>query len=237
MGSAERRAREKAGTREMILAAARELFVREGAAAVTMRRIADAIEYTAPALYSHFKDKHTLMRALCESDFGMLRESMRGLERIADPVERVRALGRAYIDFALDHPHHYRFMFMMSWPQEIEQPPPDEECGCGNPDHDAYAFLRESIRACIEAGRLRAEFRDPHLATQACWGAAHGVVSLFITHGQDPWVDFQSPRECAYLLIDGFVTGMVAPPDATAKTRTSRRAAAKPALKARKGRA
>lgn len=221
----------------MILAAARELFVREGAAAVTMRRIADAIEYTAPALYSHFKDKHALMRALCESDFGMLREAMRGLEAIADPVERVRALGRAYVDFALDHPHHYRFMFMMTWPQEIEQIPPEEDCGCGNPDHDAYAFLRESIRACIEARRLRPEFSDPHLATQACWGAAHGVVSLFITHGRDQWVDFKAPRECAYLLIDGFVTGMVAAGGAKAGGGRSGRAGAKPARAARKARA
>ncbi|HEY8369587.1 MAG TPA: helix-turn-helix domain-containing protein, partial [Thermodesulfobacteriota bacterium] len=63
MGTIERRERERAATRAKILDAARELFVSEGYDAVTMRRIADRIEYTAAALYRHFPDKRALLDA------------------------------------------------------------------------------------------------------------------------------------------------------------------------------
>jgi AcrR family transcriptional regulator len=192
--------------------------VREGFEKVTLRRIAEAIEYTPAALYVHFEDKHALMSALCDDDFGLLREAMRTADAIEDPVERVRATGQAYVDFALAHPHHYRFMFMTPWP-----PPADAELISkgeqkaikqGNPDEDAYAFLRHGVAACIADGRFREPFTDVDIVTQICWASAHGVVSLFVTHGQDPWVGFRQPNRTAYLMLDAVLDGMVASPRA-----------------------
>ena len=215
MGSTERRARQKDATREKILAAARDLFVREGFEAVSMRRIAEAIEYTAAAIYTHFKDKTELLMALADADFGLLRESMRDADSIADPVERLRAGGRAYIRFALSHPHHYRLMFMTTWPHI--QP---AACGIehGNADEDAFCCLHETVARCIGEGRFRPEYSDPQKVTQLCWAAVHGVVSLFITHGEDPWVQFRAPRETAEMLLNASLDGMLMPAQARART-------------------
>lgn len=210
MTSMDRRAREKAETRRKILEAARDLFLQEGVESVSMRKIADAIEYTAAAIYVHFPDKQSLILALCDEDFGALREAMAQADGIVDPVERLRAVGRIYVDFALEHPHHYRFMFMTTHPNDAKMVEQMPECGKGNPDEDAYALLMKIVKDCIEAGRFKPQYADVRVVTQAHWAAAHAVVSLYITHGKDPWVDFTQPRETAYLLMDACMDGMLA---------------------------
>src|SRR5690349_9461387 len=109
MGPRERKERERADVRERILDAARELFARDGVEAVTMRAIAERIEYSPPVIYSHFADKHALIQELCYRDMRALAQAFGRIGRIEDPVERVRQIGRAYIDFALEHPQQYRF--------------------------------------------------------------------------------------------------------------------------------
>src|SRR5687767_9483166 len=99
MGPKERKQRERDDTRGRILDAARELFISEGYDGVSMRRIADRIEYSATAIYFHFRDKDTLIRELVDNDFLVLAEQFAGAAVIADPVERLRATGRAYAEF------------------------------------------------------------------------------------------------------------------------------------------
>src|SRR6476659_4536510 len=116
MGSTERREREREEIRARILDAARELFISEGYDAVTMRKIAQRIEYTPTAIYFHFKDKAALLRELCGVDFLALQKKLLGLEKVNDPIEKLQRLGQAYIEFALEHPNHYRLMFMTPMP-------------------------------------------------------------------------------------------------------------------------
>src|SRR3954470_13943056 len=97
MASIDRRERERLETRTRIMDAARELFAREGYDAVSMRRIADAIEYSPTAIYVHFRDKQDLLMQICQCDFLSLAVGVGELERIADPVERIRRMGHAYI--------------------------------------------------------------------------------------------------------------------------------------------
>ena len=78
MGVKERRDRAKLQTREKILAAARELFIAEGYDGVSMRRIADKIEYSPTAIYIHFADKDQLFREICHEDFRRLAPSLIG---------------------------------------------------------------------------------------------------------------------------------------------------------------
>src|SRR3954466_10030488 len=112
MGTKERREREKTEVREKILDAARNLFVSEGYESVSMRKIAEAIEYSPTAIYVHFTDKAALMQELCAHDFQSLAHVFHDLAKVADPVERIRQTGHAYIRFAVQFPNHYRFMFM-----------------------------------------------------------------------------------------------------------------------------
>src|SRR5262249_23674320 len=143
MGPAERRKHEQGELRAKILDAARELFVSQGVEAVTMRGIAEKIGYTATTLYNHFQDKEALLLALCEADFQTARARFQRSGRIADPIERPRELGMAYAEFAVRPPSHYRLMFMTPRPPRSEA-----ACGAiekGNPDQDAYAFLRATV--------------------------------------------------------------------------------------------
>ena len=119
MGLKERREREKEVVRGKILDAARELFVAEGYEAVTMRKIAQAIEYSPTAIYLHFRDKEAVINAICDTDFLQLATRFRKIAEVADPIARLRASGLAYADFALRHPNHYRLMFMTPAPAAL----------------------------------------------------------------------------------------------------------------------
>ena len=208
MGTKERRERYKEEIRQKILDAARELFVQEGYDAVTMRRIADRIEYSATAIYLHFKDKRAVLIGLCDEDFLRLARELQKIGRIEDPVERMRQSGRAYVRFALEHPNHYRWMFMTPHP---DLGPEESEIRIGNPEEDAWAFLRGTVAEAIDAGLLRPELTDPDLVAQAVWGAVHGVVSLHIAKCNDAWVDWRPPQEVAELLMDAAIRGLLRP--------------------------
>ena len=112
MNSVARRKQQQEDLRAKILDAARELFVNEGVEAVSMRKVADKIGYSATTLYNYFDDKEALLYALCDADFGTLHEMFKKVGKIADPIERLRKMGQTYITFALRYPSHYRFMFM-----------------------------------------------------------------------------------------------------------------------------
>ena len=112
----DRRLREREETRAKIIDAAREMFASDGVEAVTMRAIANRIEYTPTAIYHHFRDKQALLQELCARDYGSLAKTFVRIGRIEDPIERLRRIGLGYLDFALEHPSHYRFMFMTRKP-------------------------------------------------------------------------------------------------------------------------
>ncbi|PQV51032.1 TetR/AcrR family transcriptional regulator [Paraburkholderia sp. BL21I4N1] len=112
MGIAERKNRQKQALRERILDAARRIVMREGFAALSMRKIADAIEYSPATLYLHFASRDEIAQALCEEGYAQLLETFVPHARIADPAERLKALGRAYIAFGVAHPQTYRLIFM-----------------------------------------------------------------------------------------------------------------------------
>jgi AcrR family transcriptional regulator len=205
MGTRERREREKQETRERILDAAREMFATQGVEATTMRAIADRIEYTPTAIYYHFRDKDELIRELCHTDFASLAGAFNRIGRIEDPVERLRRIGMAYVEFAIEHPHHYRIMFMTDTAHA------EPECGSerGNPEEGAYAFLRATVAEGIEAGRYRPDFADPDELAQLAWAAVHGVVSLRIAKGNDPWIEWTDTREAAVKMTDTLIRGIV----------------------------
>ena len=205
MGTSERRERERKKLREAILEAARKLFVDEGYEAVTMRKVAQKIEYSPTAIYFHFKDKEALFRELCTADFRALAREFQTIAKIADPVARLRATGRAYVAFALKHPNHYRLMFMTPHPP-FE--PDAKEIERGNPEQDAYAFLKATIVQAIGQKRFRAGLSDPELLAQAVWGGVHGVVSLHIAKCDDPWIDWRPVKTTAFLTIDALVSGL-----------------------------
>ncbi len=207
MGTAERRERERVELKGRILDAARELFVEQGYDAVTMRKIADRIEYSPTAIYFHFRDKQALLRELCDADFATLAQGFQKIACIDDPIERLRQIGRSYVDFALEYPNHYRLMFMT--PQPAGMRAEDSRLRRGNPEEDAYAFLRATVADAIAGKRLRPELSDPDLVSQLVWAGTHGAVSLHMCKCHDDWVDWRDAKTLAHELIEAMIRGLV----------------------------
>ncbi len=224
MGSKDRRERERQETRGKILEAAHELFVRDGVEAVTMRAIADRIEYTPTAIYHHFRDKMHLVYECCMEDFILLAKEFQRLTKTDDPVERLRQIGMAYAEFGLAHPNHYRFMFMTPLPvpstlkmdyQELAQ----QE---GDPAVDSYAALLQAVQDAVDAGRLRPEHADAQKTAQILWATMHGMVSLLIVKGENEmlkqhstvdWMQWRDPRSLVRATCDTVLRGMLRDPD------------------------
>jgi AcrR family transcriptional regulator len=205
VGTKERRERERRELRRKILDAARALFVEQGYDAVTMRKIAQAIEYSPTAIYLHFKDKMAVMRALCDQDYLALAKRFRKIAAVADPVERLRQAGLAYAEFGFKHPNHYQWMFMTLHPHNR---PEDSALEQGNPEEDAYAFLRWTVSEAIAQGRFRPELSDPELVSQVIWSGIHGVISLRIAKIKDEWVAWAAQRTAVETMIDVLVRGL-----------------------------
>jgi AcrR family transcriptional regulator len=184
MGVKERKARQKRFLRQEILDAASELFVREGFENVSMRRIADKIEYSPTTIYLYFKDKAELLESVCRETFGRLSQRLtKIMEQPADPVERLKRGLHAYIEFGLENPHHYRATFMMPIPEGID---PKKHVNPDSPGMQAFDFMRRCVYDCLAAEKMR--LKDAELASQVLWAGIHGITSLLITHEQFPWV-------------------------------------------------
>jgi AcrR family transcriptional regulator len=202
LGPKERRVREREETRGKIMDAARELFVAEGYDAVTMRRIADRIEYSPTAIYFHFRDKETLLKELCQTDFLTLAHQFTAMQKIADPLEKLKATGLAYLRFGHENPNHYRLMFM------TPHPPIEPDTERGNPEEDAYAFLKAIVAEAFAEKRFKRGYTDVDLVSQIVWSGVHGVISLHIAICNDSWVDWRTVEARAKLMVDVLVDGL-----------------------------
>ncbi len=180
----ERRAREKEMLRGEILEAARDLFVKEGYENVSMRRIAARIEYSPTTIYLYFRDKAELLQSICEETFGALTRQFEEIGQVvSDPVERLKRIGRAYIDFGLAHPNQYRLTFMMGpFQQHLGEVFQYE----GSLGQKCFEALRTTVAECVKQEKFRN--LDVDTASQALWAAVHGVTSLLIAHPWFPWV-------------------------------------------------
>jgi AcrR family transcriptional regulator len=210
MTTEDRRVRERQEVQDRILNAARELFAAEGYEAVTMRRIAEAIEYTPGALYGHFADKRELILALCRGDFQAFDGRMRGLvQGEDDPLRRIWIMGSAYLRFAAERPNHYKLMFMTEVPADVE-PTPEDVAAMSDPSRDGFAYLVWNVQEAIARGDLRRELGDPMLVAQTLWAALHGVAALHVTYRTDRCVTLHSMDARGALMQAAIMRGLMA---------------------------
>lgn len=184
MGLVERRQREKLALREEILAAARDLFAKEGYENVSMRKIAEKIEYSPTTIYLYFRDKDDLIEQICDQTFALLSKKLEKVFEVGGtPIERLKAGLKAYIDFGIKHPVHYRVTLMM--PVDKEHRKTEDSEGW-----KSFQFLLKAVTACMEAGLFREGEGDPMAVSQVMWTAIHGVTALMITQGECfPWIE------------------------------------------------
>ena len=183
MGTKERRAREKEQLRQQILLAARELFVNEGYENVSMRKIANKIEYSPTTIYLHFKDKADLLDSVCKETLLNLLNTLEQLKRdTSDPVETLRKSGRAYIEFGLKYPQDYKLTFVIR---------PQFQKGLGLQEgtigEKVFDYLRAIVSECIQQKIFRQ--MDVETTGQVLWSAVHGVTMLLIDFPDFPWTE------------------------------------------------
>ena len=176
MGIQERRIREKKQLRQQILDAARALFITEGYESVSMRKVADRIEYSPTTIYLYFKNKADLLSALSEKTLHHLLDTLEGLSKdTGDPVMALRKAAKTYVEFGLTHPQDYELTFII---RPHHQRGLGLEAGSGG--ERAFHYLRPMVNECIRQKKFRQV--DIETAGQALWSAMHGVTSLLIAY-------------------------------------------------------
>jgi len=172
----------KENLRQEIMDAARELFVAEGYASVSMRKIADKINYSPTTIYLYFKDKSDLLHQICEQTFARLAQNIKAIQHLSDnPLEKLRSGMREYIHFGLKHPSQYEIVFITPLPKTVEME--FEETN----GKIAFDTMRDVVAECVSANLLRNN--DVELISQTLWAGIHGVTSLLIQHGEFPFVE------------------------------------------------
>lgn len=198
MGVKERRIRERESLRQEILDAARELFVEEGYESVSMRRIAEKIEYSPTTIYLYFQDKAALLNSICAETFELLIKRLEKIQQgITDPIRSLKAGLHQYILFGLENPQHYRVTFMAPYMH-----PPEKSADAQSAGFRAFGILRERVSNCVDAGKFRAV--DVEAASQALWAGVHGVTSLLIAKEGFPFVE---RNKLISTVVDTFVRG------------------------------
>lgn len=173
MGTKERRATEIKQMQDLILRTAMQLFLEKGFGNVSLRRIAEKIQYSPATIYRYYRDKDEILFALHSLGFEKLFKRQQSIRSVRDPWERLREHGRHYVGFAIENPEFYDLMFIMRGPAKTIEMKDKWEAGLRS-----YELLRNDIQECIEKEYLQKT--DVDVATFAFWSLAHGVVSLLI---------------------------------------------------------
>lgn len=176
MGIAERKSKEKQELRARILQAARELFIARGIDQTSLRNIAEKIEYSPATIYLYFKDKDDILHALHSEGFLELSSRMQVLRAVGNPLERLKALGRVYLDFAHQNAEMYDLMFIAKAPMDYLDKTEEEQWAEGK---RAFDFLTQTVTECIEKGHFKGH--QPGALSFLVWSCVHGMVALHVS--------------------------------------------------------
>ena len=165
--------------------------------AISIRRVAQAVDRTPPSIYLHFATKDELIQAVCQRQFAaMTARFVRAIEGVDDPADQIRVMAFAYCEFALEFPEQYRVLFMSGLRAEMHTL---EELRL----EDCFGMLVSAVERGLEQGLFAPA--DPGLVSLALWAAVHGVASLLIAH------DLEFPPLEVYLgqVVDQNLAGLL----------------------------
>jgi AcrR family transcriptional regulator len=172
MTIATRKQREKLEMRRAVLEAAKEIFLEKGFYSASIRNIAEKIEYSPGTIYLHFKDKNDIFHALHEEGFTKLLGMMQPLQHVANPMERLIAMGKVYMEFAYTNKDLYDLMFIMEAPIHAEIDRDKWEMG-----DKTLNFLKLVLVDCQKMGH----FQDKNIdyLSFMIWSSLHGMCALY----------------------------------------------------------
>ena len=202
MGVKERQEREREATARAILDAARELFVAEGYQNVSIRKIAEKIEYSPAAIYSYFASKDDIFLALAEEGFHMLFESgtcARESDPDREPIDCIRAAFLHIYEFSKTHPEYYALMFLDRSVPRISR------------DWQRFGFVREmraQLTALIQQSVDRGDFpagSSAEMIFRVLTSVVQGISSMRICDRLVPGEDADALAQAS---IDAALTGL-----------------------------
>lgn len=182
MGIKERQERDREAVHRAMLDAARDLFVREGYQNVSIRKIAERIEYSPAAIYGYFPSKDDIFFALAEEGFCLLHGEAPGFSDLEalPPLDRIRAIFWRLYEFSVEHPQYFALMFVDRTVPRISH------------EYERFAFARkmkeqllDQFRACIEHGAFPAAV-PPDAAFRILMTGIIGVAVLRLSHRLTP---------------------------------------------------
>ena len=172
MGLSERKIKHRQEVRASILEAAQDVVLKEGWEALSIRKIAEAIDYSVPVIYDHFINKDALLLEFVKQGFGLLNTELeRATESIDDPEMQIRAIGNAYLKFAADHKEYYRLMFGLGIPS----------CESVKEIAELNNFVHiviEPISILIKQNTRKQ--MEERIKFKSFWAALHGLISIDI---------------------------------------------------------
>ena len=198
MGITERRLREKEKVREAILTTAWNMVKEDGWESLSIRKVADAIEYSVPVIYDHFENKEAILSEFVLEGFRLLTKKIRAAkDKHTNPVEQLKAMADAYWNFAIKNKHYYQLMYGVGMACCTgEKPAPGED--------RIDILIMDSITAAIPKSK-RTE-TSSCLKYHTFWSILHGLVSIKIM-GNSP-VDGELNKMVLDDAIEGFIKNL-----------------------------
>ena len=195
MGITERKIRQKESVRCSILLEARKIVEQEGWQALSIRKIADAIEYSVPVIYSHFANKEAILMEFTREGYHLLNEQLReATTGPASPALQIEAMAYAYWQFAFKNREYYQLMYGLGMPT----------CETVRQIAEVHTFtglifspIKQLIAASARPGT------DPYLKLHTFWSMLHGLASInMMSKGSEK-------DELNIRILEDFITGFV----------------------------
>ena len=193
MGVGERKQREKEQMRQLILNTAREIFLEKGYYQTSLRNIADKIEYSPGTIYLYFKEKDEIFYELHNEAVAKLFALFEPLFHVEDPFERLKAMGRIYMEFAVKNKDLYDLMFIISAPINMLHDSCEWKMG-----HLVFDTLEHTVQQCQQSGRFQG--MDIRTLSFMIWSGLHGMCALYCRQR----MGVVSGRDEKTLLINGY---------------------------------
>jgi AcrR family transcriptional regulator len=175
-------------TRDAILDAARQIISQKGVEALSIRSIADAIDYSPAGLYEYFGSKEEIILAVIAQGFERFTRALERVDRRLPARDYARAVGMAYIDFAVRNPDFFLLMFTTAplaelYSKESHQAQDANSAAAKLQEEPSFAVLYRAIARCVEEGLFptRPDYGIFEMAITA-WSHVHGVAMLRVTN-------------------------------------------------------
>jgi AcrR family transcriptional regulator len=157
-------------TREKLLTLSRDLYLEKGLTGFSLREVARRAGLSAPAIYRHYDSKEALLSEVCSEGFRIFASYLLRALDAGSPRQRMAASTQLYLQFGLEHPRYYRFIFMGPEEDFVPLAPPKDK------PEPTFQFLVDRVRECIDAELISAA--EPYEIATRIWAHVHGLVAL-----------------------------------------------------------